>query len=219
LRQQAVMWLSAVPGERTLSALQDILRTSSDPEIQNRAILALAQFSDPRATATLRDYALRRDVPAEQQAQALYWLGQRGPENQALLREIYAATGELEVKERILFSLAQAGGAANATWLMSVARNTREPIELRRKALHWAASEGIATAELASLYDQLPEDELREQLIYVLARRDEPAAVDKLLRVAREERDAELRKRAIFWLSQSNDPRVAELLLEIIGGR
>lgn len=218
LRQQAVMWLSAVPGERTLSALQDILRTSSDPEIQSRAILALAQFSDPRATATLRDYALRRDVPAEQRAQAVFWLGQRGPENEAVLREIYASTTELEIKERVLFSLAQAGGEANTTWLMRVARDTEEPMELRKKALHWAASQGIATAELASLYEQLPEDELREQLIYVLAERNEPAAVDRLLEIARSEENMELRKRAIFWLSQSNDPRVAELLLEIIGG-
>ena len=62
-------------------------------------------------------------------------------------------------------------------------------------------------------------DKLKEQIIFALAQQGSDAAVDKLLEIAREEKDSELRKKAIFWLSQSDDPRVAEFLLEIIEGR
>ena len=58
--------------------------------------------------------------------------------------------------------------------------------------------------------------EMREQLIFVYSQRDEPAAVDKLLEIARKDPDTELRKKALFWLGQSDDPRAAKALQDII---
>ena len=45
---------------------------------------------------------------------------------------------------------------------------------------------------------------------------DEPAAVDKLLDIARTDPDKDLRKKALFWLGQSSDPRAAKALQDII---
>ena len=45
---------------------------------------------------------------------------------------------------------------------------------------------------------------------------DDPAAVERLIEIARNETDPDLKKQAIFWLGQSNDPRAAEFLLELI---
>jgi HEAT repeat protein len=53
-------------------------------------------------------------------------------------------------------------------------------------------------------------------LIFVYSQREEPAAVDKLLEIARKDPDAELRKKALFWLGQSDDPRAAKALQDII---
>ena len=62
-------------------------------------------------------------------------------------------------------------------------------------------------ADLATLYGSMPDRAIREQLIFVYSQSDEPAAVDKLLEIARKDSDPELRKKALFWLGQSNDPR------------
>ena len=59
---------------------------------------------------------------------------------------------------------------------------------------------------------------MREQVIFALSQRGnrDPLAVDKLLDIAKNEKDRELRKKAIFWLGQSKDPRAAKLLAELI---
>ena len=58
---------------------------------------------------------------------------------------------------------------------------------------------------------------MREQVIFVLSQRSSsPAAVDKLLDIAKNDKDPELRKKAIFWLGQSRDPRVQQFLIDLI---
>jgi hypothetical protein len=58
---------------------------------------------------------------------------------------------------------------------------------------------------------------MKEQVIFVLSqRRNSTAAVDKLMEIARNDRDPELRKKAIFWLGQSRDPRVQQFLIDMI---
>jgi hypothetical protein len=40
--------------------------------------------------------------------------------------------------------------------------------------------------------------------------------VDKLMDIARNDKNPELRKKAIFWLGQSRDPRVQQFLIDMI---
>jgi HEAT repeat protein len=92
-------------------------------------------------------------------------------------------------------------------------------MELRKQALFWAAQQGTAsTAQLAAIYDKNTDQEMKEQAIFTLAQRGnkDPQAVDKLLDIAKNDKNAELRKRAIFWLGQSKDPRAAKLLQQLI---
>ncbi|KPK56882.1 MAG: hypothetical protein AMS21_12250 [Gemmatimonas sp. SG8_38_2] len=219
IRGQAVFWLSQVPGERTVSALEEIVLQSNDPELQEKAIFSLGQVGSERASQILRDYAMRDGAPVELRANAIFWLGQQGKGvNVRFLQEIYAETNEAEIKEKILFSVSQSGGSQNGEWLLGIASDTSEPMELRKKAMFWAGQAGVSVVEMASLYETMPDRELKEQIIFALSQQGDDEAVDKLLDIARSETDIELRKQAIFWLSQSDDPRVAEFLMEIIEG-
>jgi hypothetical protein len=122
-----------------------------------------------------------------------------------------------ELREKILFSLSQQRGAGNEQWLMNIAVNPKEDIELRKKALFWAGQSGVAISELSKLYDRMPDMEMREAIIFSLSQRQrDPAAMDKLFDIARNEKDSELRKKAIFWLGQSRDPRVQQFLMDLI---
>lgn len=218
VREQAVFWLSQVPGEEAVTALDSVLRSSRDGAVQDKAIFALSQHRSERAGAILRQFAERRDAPSHLREQAIFWLSQhRSAENQAFLRNLYPRLETTELKEKVLFSVSQMRGEDNARWLLDIAMNERENIELRKKALFWAGqSRSTSLPDLVALYDRVQNRELKEHLIFVLSQRREGPAVDKLFAIARSEPDLELRKKAIFWIGQSRDPRAAQFLQELI---
>ena len=217
VRQQAVFWLSQVPTDRAVAMLDSILRSTDDAELREKALFALSQQHGPRAGQILRDYAQNANAPSDAREKAIFWLGQQhSSENAVFLRGLYAKLADEELKEKVIFSLSQMHDADNNRWLMDIALNEREPIEMRKKALFWAGQTGGDLAQLSGLYDRMQNREMKEQLIFVYSQRHEPAAVDRLIQIAKTEQDKELRKRAIFWLGQSHDPRAAQVLLEII---
>jgi HEAT repeat protein len=218
VRQQAVFWLSQVPDERAVDMLQEILRNSKDEELQNKALFALSQHRSGRGNVILREFALKADASEELRGQAIFWLGQRNnTENNEFLRSLYSRLNNGELKEKVLFSLSQRRGAGNEKWLMDIAVNPREDIELRKKALFWAGQSGVGIDEIIPLYSKISDQEMKEQVIFVLSQRNgNPAAVDKLLDIAKNDKNSELRKKAIFWLGQSRDPRVQQFLIDLI---
>ena len=220
MRQTAVFWLAQVPGERTIAALVDILNESDDPEMRQQALFALGQVQDERTTEVLRDFALDESNEPEMRGLAIFWLGQRHDvESTEFLRQVYQTTDQIELKQNILHSIAQTSSEENARWLLQIAGDPNEDMEMRKLALFWVAqSHELSVQEVASLYEDMPDRELKEQIIFSVAQRHEEEVVGWLLNIARNEQDAELRKTVIFWLSQSDDPRVAEFLLEIIEG-
>jgi HEAT repeat protein len=115
----------------------------------------------------------------------------------------------------VIFSLSQMI-AENARWLLDLAQNEREPVEMRKKALFWAGQTGAALADLTALYNRTSNDEIKEQLIFVYSQRREGEAVEKLIDIAQHDPNRELRKKAVFWLGQSRDPRARQALLDII---
>jgi HEAT repeat protein len=217
VRQQAVFWLSQVGTEKALTALDSILRTSTDPELLDKAVFAVSQIKSDRAAQILRDYAGRDNAPEDVREKAVFWLGQQHSTSSAeFLRTLYARVTVEDLKEKIIFSLSQMHSDENTRWLMDLALNQKESIDLRKKALFWAGQTGADIGDLVQLYDRTSDHDMREQLIFVYSQRHETQALDKMIDIARHETDRELRKKAIFWLGQSRDPRAAQALLEII---
>lgn len=218
VRAQAIFWLSQVNTDRAVTALDSVLMRSTDREIQEKAIFALSQHNSARAGEILRRFIDREDAPDELKANAIFWLGQEhGGENIGYLKEIYPRLKSDELKEKVIFSIAQNDDRASRQWLMDLALNGSEPMEMRKKALFWAGQKGdVAIADLVKLYNTMGVREMKEQLIFAYSQRHESAAVDQLMVIAEKEPDKELRDKAIFWLGQSKDPRVPEFLLRII---
>ena len=218
VQSQAVFWLSQVQSPRAVAALDSIASSSKDATVQEKAIFALSQQESPEARQALRRYAERSDISEELQGRAVFWLAQSDhPEDLAYLRGMYGRVTGPEARERILFAIGQSDDASAGPFLMDIAKDQRTPLETRKKALFWLGQrEETSAAEIGSLYGTFADREIKEHLIFVLSQKDEKAATDKLIDIARREPDKELRKRAIFWLSQSEDPRVAEILAEFL---
>ena len=217
VREQAVFWLSQVGTDKAVVALDSILRFTKDPELQDKAIFALSQHGSQRAQAALHAYAGREDIGEGLREKAIFWIGQSGSkEDEAFLRSLYGKLKNEELKKKILFSISQTGSKESLGWLVEVARNKAEPLEMRKQALFWAGQNGATSADLASLYNSFSERDLREHLIFVLSQQGDRPAADKLVEIAKKDPDPELRKKALFWLGQIDDPRAAEVLEEII---
>jgi HEAT repeat protein len=218
VQEQAVFWLSQVDDEEAVIALDSILMQSDDREIQEKAIFALSQHDSRRAAQSLRRYVERQDVPEELQENAIFWLGQSDSrENFDFLRELYDRVDSRALKDKIIYSISEMDYEEGGEWLLSLALDESEPIKLRKQALFWAGQQDhLPTESLRQLYGDIEDVEMREQVIFVLSQRDERAAVDVLMDIARNETDRELQRKAIFWLGQSDDPRVPDFLLEII---
>ena len=217
VREQAVFWLSQVSSEEAVDALEEILNTESSVAIREKAIFALSQHPSERAGSILRNYAGDRGNPLELREKAIFWIGQHGAgANAEFLRGLYSSMESEELKEKIIFSVSQMGGAGNGSWLIEIALDESESVNLRKKAIFWAGQGGASMEEFARLYTSVSDREIKEQLIFAFSQSSSPDAADQLMDIARNEPDQKLRKKAIFWLGQSNDPRAADFLLELI---
>ncbi len=218
-REDAVFWLSQTRSDRAAEVLEQILlKDAPDAEMQKKAVFSLSQTRTDRSARVLRDFVRRRDVDAEVRGEAIFWLGQsRSAENMAVLREIFATLDDDDVREKVIFAVAQHRSSENSRWLLDRAKDRSLDPDLRKSALFWAGQSGTPIGDLMAIYDSATDDrELREQVVFTLSQRRDGEGVEQLIAIARKEQDRELRKQAIFWLGQSRDPRAAKYLEELV---
>jgi len=95
-------------------------------------------------------------------------------------------------------------------------RDSGAMLDSRKEALFWLGQSDAPTADLVRLYDDLEPEPLRDHATFVLSQRRDEAAVDKLIDIARHDRDLDVRKRAMFWLGQSRDPKAVKFFRDVL---
>ena len=221
VREDAVQWMGQLDSDQAAAALEDIALRSPDEALREKAVWALSERNRPRGQAVVRRIAESDDTPPRMRDKAIFLLGQRrSPENAQFLRDLFNRLPKTDrmdgTRKSILLSLSQMKGEGNDRWLMNVATDESQSVEVRKHALWTAGEAGVQASELIPLYDRISDGRIKEQLIWVLSQSKSRAAADKLIDIARNDRDPQMRKKAIFWLGQMNDPRVQQLLLDII---
>ena len=119
-----------------------------------------------------------------------------------------------ELREKIMFSLGQMRGEGNGEWLLGIVADKRYSIDTRKSALFNAGQNRVPAADLVNLYGRLEEREMKEQLIWVMHERRDPAAIDKLIDIAKKDTDPQVRRTAINLLGRSNNERAKQFLKE-----
>ena len=218
VREQAVFWMSQVREPRVTDMLLGLLNSpSTDASLREKALFSLSQNHSAKSAEALRSYAENESAPTDLREKAIFWIGQMpGGDKGEFLRALYKKLGNADLKEKVLFSLSQQRANGNEAFLLGIVGDAKESLELRKKAIFWVGQMGVELSQLGSLYAKLDDRDLKEQLIFAYSQRRESAAVDRLMDIARSEKDRELRKKAIFWLGQSRDPRAAGFLAELI---
>jgi TolA-binding protein len=221
VRGQAVFWLGQVKTDRAAAALEEIATTSTDMDLRTKSIHALHEHGSARASAVIRRLAESAQTSEPVREQAIFWIGQRrSQENADFLRAMFNRMDKSErndeTRKKVMFSLSQMRGFGNDRWLLNIALDTTNSSEIRGHALWTAGQAGIAGSDLAALYDRIADREVKEKLIWVMSESRDRVATDKLLDIAKNDRDVEMQKKALFWLGQKNDPRVKQIITDIL---
>jgi hypothetical protein len=192
------------------------LASTLDNSVSRDALLPAVLADSVVITPDLLHIARDATRPTDTRRRAVMWTGMVGDESTVPPLEgiVEDANTELSVRDAALVALSRLPGGP--PWMLELARNSREPVELRKKALFWAGQGDVPIASLSAAYDQLSESELKRQAIFVLSQRDERAATDKLFQIVRTDPDFRMRKQALFWLAQRDDPRVTKMIADLV---
>lgn len=220
VREQAVFWMSNVPTDEAVTMLIDLARNGDDLDLRKRAVYSLSRSKSPRAATTLREVALDGNADVSLRGDALTWYmsgpGKESGDSFTFLKDVYGRADDHRFKQRVLSSIRQLKTDESRSFLVDVAQNSRESIEIRRYAVSMLSGAGLTNAQLAQIYDRNSEVEIRKYLISALSSMRDNGGIEKLLDIARNEKNTELRKQAISSLTRTKDPRALQLLTEII---
>ena len=166
----------------------------------------------------LRTAVQRTDLPEDVLTVALRALGQEyaTAQDAALLRSLYPKLHSDRSREAVFSALAEIGGTENTKWMINMAQDGNENMQMRRRALDAANRSGASIADLVKLYDTTTDPSMKQTLISLYIRNGEKPAVDKLLSIVKGEENISVRRNAISQLSRSDDPRIKAALQDII---
>jgi HEAT repeat protein len=221
LQMAAMNALINMPPDRAVPLAMRVLENRKQPvEIRKQALFIIADKAGKGGdAATTRELlaktALDNTDDLEVRKQAVFWLSQvRGDETIDTLMRVLAGAKDEELAKQAIFAMSQQHSPRAREQIKKIAADKTASIEIRKQALFWAAQNGgMSDADLMQAYRDIPEGELRDQLIFLMA---QSRAIDSLIEIARTDSSQERRKQAIFWLGQSNDPRAEQLLLELL---
>jgi HEAT repeat protein len=219
VRGEAIVWLAQTHSEAAAPALDSILfAQNADVEIRKKAIFALSQQQNERARAALRRAAEDERMPEEVRGEAVFWLGNAKLADLDYFNALFLKTKSEDLRNRLLFSINQSSSPEASTTLLSIAKNKAINVDARKEALFWAGQRSTVDLDaIDAVYSQSKGDEeMQKQVLFVYSRRREPAAVDKLMAIAKNDSNIEMRKQSLFWLGQKNDPRVKQFIRDLI---
>ena len=198
--------------ERALPMVEQLLNGAASPRLKARALFVLAQNSSPRAKTLLGEFAKGRGNP-DLQLKALAYLGAYGGgADVPLLVEVYRSSNDIDVKKRVIRSLAS--GARHGKAFLDLgglddAAVYGESMASAREALDRAKIKFQSDMERAAADQQFAEKELSDQLQALGARAGTREERDK----AREARAKEATD--ALWQLYQGEPSV-ELKREIL---
>jgi HEAT repeat protein len=214
----AAFALSFLPDNAGVPALIDLTRAPS-AGTRRQAVFALAQTDDPRAKAVVKRVAEDTRESTDVRKHAVFSLAHgeyAESADFAWLRAFWARANDEQLKESIAHGISQDESREATRWFLDRVRDESEPLEVRRKVLFWAGQrEETPTRDLFEVIRTSKEASLREHGAFVLSQRDDDAAMDALIELARSS-DIQTRKKAIFWLGQSENPRAEQFIRALL---
>jgi HEAT repeat protein len=126
VRHQAIFWIGQRGGVEAIDLLLDLLGDAEDLELKSKIIFSLSQIGGERVAKELLVIAENPREEIDIRKKALFWLGQiksKDPQKTlGLMIRLYDSIQDRELRERIIFSIAQAGAPGGSEALIALYR-------------------------------------------------------------------------------------------------
>jgi HEAT repeat protein len=201
--------------------LVKLIKKEDDPKIRERAVFILSQKDHPDVLPLMIDLATK-DPDKKIKETAIFWLGQRkGKESTDALIKIYDQTTDSRLKQRLIHALSQNRSKKAKDKLLEIIKKEKNR-KAREMAIFFLAQQRDKEALnlLSDIYFQTDDLNLKKIVIHAISQyihgELSHQAVNKMIEMARKEKDMELKKQLTFWLGQSKNEEAMKFLKEIL---
>ncbi len=209
LKLLALNGLAQSDPDRAIPILERLLKGAQAPKVKKNAIYVLAANSSPRAQQLL-DQIARGGANPDLQLMAIQYIGGRSSKQAnrgQLLMEIYGSTTDPAVKRGVLNALAS---SKDKDHLIQLAKNEKNA-ELRLDVIRMVGS-SADQAEMWQFYQSETDPAVKAELLRLLS-----GNTEKLIEVARTEKDPKLRRAAVQSLGSVKAANTSDALVSIYG--
>jgi hypothetical protein len=195
--------------DRAFPLLESLLKSAQPPRIKRNAVYVLAQSNSPKAQALLEQVAKGQGNP-DLQLSAIRYLGEKRRQGNSnpVLQEIYKSSNDANVKRAVL-SAYEAGRDKDR--LLEIARTEKDP-DLRLHAIRMLGSNQAAQQELWQLYQAETSPEVKQRILESIP---STGNIDKLLEIAKTEKDPKLRRYALNNLGNTRAATTGDALVQV----
>ncbi len=215
LKLLAIRGLLNTDAERALPMLEALIQSNAAPKLKDQALFVLGMSESPKAREILVSVAKGKGNPDLQLAAIKYLGFKNADQNRPLLVDIYKSTTDVDVKRRVIEALAGTTGQFTYALTQYYEPNVRVMVDTAKAgaeaALKASAEAAAVQKDLWTLYQSESELKLKQQMVQALAQ----AQSEKVLELARTEKDQELRKTAIQSLGMMKSPKTGEVLMSL----
>jgi hypothetical protein len=195
--------------DRAFPLLENLLKSAQSPSLKKKAIYVLAQNNSPKAQQLLEQVARGQGNPDLQLA-AIRYIGERRnqPSHAQMLFEIYNSSNDVNIKNAILGSLQS---SRDKDHLLQIAKAEKNQ-DLRLAAVRHLSSIPGTEGDLWALYQAETTVEGKQQILQSI-----PSAgnLDRLVEVAKTDKEPKLRRMAIQDLASSRAATTGEALAAV----
>ena len=207
LKLMALRGLMNSDPEQALPVLEKMLTGANSPKVKDRALFVLSQSHSAKAREIIANVAKGNANP-DLQMRAIRYLGiMGGADSRQLLADVYRTTPDVSVKRAILRSYMTSGDRER---LFNLAKAETDQT-LRAEAVRQLGVMN-ARAELQQLYTSESSIEVRKQILQAMFVGGD---ADRLIELAKSEKEPELRRLAIRNLGLMKRPGTADTLVSI----
>jgi tetratricopeptide (TPR) repeat protein len=204
LQKRAIRYLG-ISGNRNVAVLQDVYKTSNDPEVKTAVLNAYL-------TAGAKEQVLaaaRGETSPELKKKAIHLLGAMGARDE--IRQLYKQSNDPETKKTLLQSMV-AGGDSQA--LIDAAKTETDP-EARKHAIQMLGVVGGQDAlnALLSIYNSQSDVETKKKVVQGLFIHQD---AKDLVALARKETNPELKKYIVQQLAVMHSPEATDYMMELL---